>query len=83
MIQILLIVLVVYLLGVVINYARALQDMEKFSVVSASIMSDSQTVDSEAEKIQAKWLYAFVAFLGALVWPVLLINKFRRKGENN
>jgi len=56
--------------------------MEKFSIVSASIMSDSQAVDSEAEKIKAKWVYAFVAFLGALVWPLLLISRFRSKDKD-
>lgn len=82
MTKILLTVLAIYLLGVVINYATDLQDMEKFSVVSTSIMSDSQAVDSKTEKIKAKWVYAFVAFLGALVWPLLLISRFRSKDQD-
>ena len=77
MIKFLLIVPAIYLLGIIIKYVIDLQDLEKFSAICAS-MNNLQTSDPKAEKINAKWAYAFVAFVGALLWPVLLVHKFRR-----
>ena len=74
----LLIVLAVYVLGIIINYAMELQDMEKFTVLSASIMNNPQTTDPKPEKVKAKWVYAIVSFVAALMWPMLLISKLRR-----
>lgn len=70
--------LVVYFLGIVINYAIDLQDMEKFSVISASTMNNPQNTDPKLENVKIKRVYAFVALVGALMWPMLLINRFRR-----
>ena len=77
MMNLLLIALAIYLLGITITYAIDLQDMEKFSVISESILNNPQITDPEAEKVKAKWVYAFVAFVGSLMWPVLLINRFK------
>ena len=74
MMKLLLILLAVYILGIIINYAIELQDMEKFTVLSASIMNNPQTTDPKAEKVKAKWVYAFVSFVAELMWPILLIT---------
>jgi len=74
MMKLLLIVLAVYILGIIINYAIDLQDMEKFNVLSASILNNPQTTDPKAEKVKAKWVYAFVSFVAELMWPILLIT---------
>ena len=74
MMKLLLIVLAVYILGIIINYAMDLQDMEKFNVLSASILNNPQTTDPKAEKVKAKWVYAFVSFVAELMWPILLIT---------
>jgi hypothetical protein len=82
MMKLLLIVLAVYILGIIINYAIDLQDMEKFNVLSASILNNPQTTDPKAEKVKAKWVYAFVSFVAALMWPMLLISKLRRTARS-
>lgn len=56
--------------------------MEKFTVLSASIMNNPQTTDPKVKKVKAKWVYAFVSFIAALMWPMLLISKLRRTARS-
>ncbi len=66
----------IYLLGVLIKYFISLQELEKFSAISLSL-SNPKGSDPKAEKVVAKWVYAIVAFFGSLLWPILLLFKFR------
>ncbi len=80
--NILWILLDIYLLSVVIEYAINFKNLDKFSEVAVSLINPNAS-NIESEKLKIKLASAILFFFFAFVWPIKFFLKTEQTEETD
>jgi hypothetical protein len=69
--------LLLYLIGVSIDYIILVQDVEMFIKIAGKVL-ESDALEQPARKRTAKVMFFIFAFFAALIWPYKLVSRGNR-----